>query len=70
MYDRKVLQILYTSGNVELYDAPNFLQIQKLWVVQYPYFLHIGFQGHFFEITLAKFYLSLKIRKSHGSTGF
>jgi len=31
---------------------------------------YIGFQGHFFKITLALFHLFLEIRKSHGSTGF
>jgi len=30
----------------------------------------ISFQGHFCKITLAPFHLSLKIRKSHGNTGF
>jgi len=34
------------------------------------YTLYIGLQGHFCKIILASFHSSLKIRKSHGSTGF
>jgi len=34
------------------------------------HFLFKGFRGHFYKITPAPFHLCLKIRKSHGNTGF
>ena len=56
---------------VNLVRCPKFdiYQVTRASIVPI-YTLFIGLQGHFCKIILASFHSSLKIRKSHGSTGF
>jgi len=64
--------VLHSKPNCDFKVAgsPNCAHIRKSRAKEWPNFLFMGFQGHFYEITLWPFHMSLKIKKSHANTSF
>jgi len=64
------LLTLHRANKLKKLRSLNSLSVSSPWVVQYHSFSYIVFQGNFCKITLTPFHLFLKIKKSHGNTGF